>query len=118
MRRREEMTISKGIRMTIKGASSDQRPDQICSFTSHYIFLPMVLIRRRISKEIRDQIRMMQTIKGTQLSSLRVHQSNYDDDEDKEVDCDFGIMTMVIIIMIMLMDNSLFQISWRFGIFI
>ena len=79
----------------------------------------MVLIRRRrgISKAIRDQIRMMQTMKGTQLSSPGVHQSNYEDAEDKEVDRDFGIMTMVIIIMITLMDNSLFQ-TWRFGIFI
>ena len=36
----------------------------------------------------------------------------------REVDCDFGIITMLIIIMIMLMDKRLFQIPWRFGIFI
>ena len=45
---------------------------------------------------IRDQIRMMRTMKGTRLSSCTHHQSHYDNDEDKEVDRDFCIITMLI----------------------
>ena len=44
----------------------------------------------KISNVIRDQIRMMRTMKGTQLSSCTHHLSHYNDDDDKEVDHDFG----------------------------
>ena len=70
------------------------------------------------STVIRDQIRMMRTMKGTQLSSCNHHQSHYNGNDDKEVDHDFGIITIVIVIVIMLMDNRLFPNPWRFGIFI